>query len=340
MTWETDHRVVVGDARDLDLPDDSVSLVVTSPPYPMIQMWDETFAALDDRIGDALDDGDGERAFRLMHGVLDDAWAEVARVLEPGGVACVNVGDATRTLGEFRRYPNHAMVVDALEAHGLTALPGVLWRKPTNSATKFMGSGMLPPNAYVTLEHEFVLVFRNGGPRSLDGERRRESAYFWEERNEWFSDVWELPGRRQELAGAARDRAAAYPFELPYRLVNMYSVQGDTVLDPFLGTGTTTLAALAGGRSSVGYERDPDLAASLDGLVETAPEVARERNEERLRGHRELVAERRSDLAYDSRVYDFPVMTRQERDLRLPTVESVARTDRGYRGTHDTFRPD
>jgi site-specific DNA-methyltransferase (cytosine-N4-specific) len=338
----TTHRLVVGDARELDLADDSVELAVTSPPYPMIELWDDAFEALSPAVGDALDAGDGPAAFEAMHAVLDDAWAELARVLAPGGVACVNVGDATRTVGSFRRYHNAARITSALADLGLDPLPDLLWRKPTNSAAKFMGSGMLPPNAYVTLEHEYVLVFRNGERRSPPSERRHESAYFFEERNRWFSDVWEVTGERQAMEGA-RERTAAYPFEIPYRLVNMYSVQGDTVLDPFLGTGTTTLAAMASARDSVGYERDPGLVEVFD--AGEARTLARERTAERLAEHRAFAAER-DDLGYESAVYGFPVMTTQERAIRLPSLEGVAATeasapeDRRFAAEHGTFRAD
>ena len=108
-------------------------------------------------------------AFEAMHGVLDEAWAECERVLAPGGIACVNVGDATRKLDDtFRVYPNHARVTEAFEGLGFDPLPDVLWRKPANSAAEFMDSGTLPLNAYVTLEHEYVLVFRKGSPRSFE----------------------------------------------------------------------------------------------------------------------------------------------------------------------------
>ncbi|MFC7044696.1 DNA-methyltransferase [Halobacteriaceae archaeon GCM10025711] len=340
---QTTHRVVVGDARDLDLEDDSVELVVTSPPYPMIEMWDETFAALDPAVDERLDAGDGMGAFRLMHDVLGAVWEEVARVVAPNGVVCVNVGDATRSVnGEFRSYPNHAAVTDWFVEHGFSPLPDVLWRKPTNSAAKFMGSGMLPPNAYVTLEHEYVLVFRNGGTRSPDPDRRYRSAYFWEERNEWFSDVWtDVQGREQALDGAARDRTAAFPLAIPYRLVNMYSVQGDTVLDPFWGTGTTTLAAMASGRSSVGYEREPDLLAAFEDEVAGVRELAADVNGDRLAAHRAFVEQRREqgdDLGYTAEQYGFPVMTKQERRIRLPSVESVRRTgEREWVVEHGVF---
>jgi len=344
---ETSHRVVVGDARDLsDVATDSVDLVVTSPPYPMIEMWDETFAALDSDVETALADGDGDRAFESMHAVLDDVWAELARVLVDGGVACVNVGDATRTVGDsFRVYPNHARVVDAFRSLGFDPLPDVLWRKPTNSAAKFMGSGMVPPNAYVTLEHEYVLVFRNGSDsRSFEpgADRRYEAAYFWEERNRWFSDVWtDVQGELQSLGhDDLRERSAAFPFEIPYRLINMYSVYGDTVLDPFWGTGTTSLAALVAGRNSVGYERDAAFTEVFDDQVTDAPTLSQSVVRERLDRHREFVTETRENgdsFGYESERYDFPVRTKQERDLQFYAVDSVDRTDDGYRAVHEPF---
>ncbi|MFC7155566.1 DNA-methyltransferase [Halomarina halobia] len=334
---QTEHVLRVGDARDLALPDDSVDLVVTSPPYPMIEMWDGQFAALDPAVGEALDAGDGDRAFDLMHAALDDAWAELARVLAPGGIACVNVGDATRTVGEFALYPNHVEIVRRLRERGLTQLPGVLWRKPVNRGTKFMGSGMLPPNAYPTLEHEHVLVLRNGGPRRLEpgADDRYEAAYFWEERNEWFSDLWTFNGTSQALAPdeETRERSGAYPLALPLRLVRMFSTRGDTVLDPFWGTGTTTLAAMLAARDSVGYELDATLVEAFDERITDLPARSRERARERLDRHRAFAAGR-DDLSYEADHYDFAVMTRQERRVRLYAVESVETTDAGYRCAH------
>ena len=342
---ETEHRVYAGDARDLSaLETDSIALVVTSPPYPMVEMWDGLFAELDSEIGTFLDSGNGQDAFEAMHGILDSVWAEIERVLEPGGIACINVGDATRTLdGRFRVYPNHARVVEAFDDLGFDPLPDILWHKPTNSAAKFMGSGMIPPNAYVTLEHEYILTFRNGGRRSFEpgADRRYEAAYFWEERNRWFTDVWtDVTGRLQELPDDdLRDRAGAFPFEIPYRLINMYSVYGDTVLDPFWGTGTTTLAAMVAGRNSVGYERDEAFLDRFADRVDTVPALGRDVLERRLAAHREFV-ETRDDLAYEATHYDVPVMTKQEQDLRLYTPRQVTIEDGTYRvqSADDTYR--
>ncbi len=341
--WDTDrpetaHRVCVGDARELPLPDDSVELVVTSPPYPMIEQWDEQFAAVDPAVETALSDGDGRRAFDRMHAVLADAWQELRRVLVDGGVACVNVGDATRSVGgEFQLYQNHARVTHEMTRVGFRQLPGVLWRKPTNAPTKFMGSGTLPPNAYVTLEHEHLLVFRNGEPREFDSgaERRYQSSYFWSERNDWFSDLWDDLDAAPQITDDAtpRDRRAAFPVELPYRLISMYSVYGDTVLDPFWGTGTTTLAAMAATRNSVGVERDAALPPRFDDRVDCVCSWSRERAERRLADHRAAIADR-EESGYEATHYDFEVVSKRERDIRLFAVDELDPAVGGYRATH------
>ncbi|WP_254863208.1 DNA-methyltransferase [Halovivax gelatinilyticus] len=346
---ETTHRVLIGDSRELDaICDESVELVVTSPPYPMIEMWDELFVELDPEIGRALDAGDGRAAFDAMHAQLGRVWDELERVLVDGGIACINVGDATRSIdGSFRVYPNHARILSAFESRGFDPLPDVLWRKPTNSAAKFMGSGMLPPNAYVTLEHEHILIFRKGGERRSyepGADRRYEAAYFWEERNQWFSDLWTaVRGELQELkAEELRERSAAFPFEIPYRLCCMYSAHGDTVLDPFWGTGTTSLAAMCAGRHSIGCELDPGFADVFADRVESVPSLSRSVTRQRLDRHRAFVAQRRDDgnsFSYDATHYDVPVTTKQEREIRFYGVTDVE-TDRDrstitYRTRHE-----
>ena len=341
---ETTHRVIVGDARTLTtIDDDAVELVVTSPPYPMIELWDELFAELDPAVGEALAASDGRAAFEAMHSALDPVWAELDRVLVDGGIACINIGDATRTLdGSFRVYQNRARIVEAMTSLGFDPLPEVVWRKPANSAAKFMGSGMVPPNAYVTLEHEHVLVFRSGSERrefAPGADRRYDAAYFWEERNEWFSDLWtDVRGERQQLqAEELRDRSAAYPFAIPYRLINMYSVYGDTVLDPFWGTGTTTAAALVAARNSVGYELDAELVDAFDRRVEELPALSRTVGKRRLADHGEFVdAEREAGetFAYEAQRYDFPVRTKQEQSIRLYEIDELDATARDYRARH------
>lgn len=345
--FETTHTAVFGghgaavDAHP-SLAAESVDLVVTSPPYPMIGMWDAAFAAEDPGIGEALADGRGPEAFERMHVILDGVWDACSRLLKPGGLACINVGDATRSVnGAFRLYSNHARIISACERLGFETLPSVLWRKQTNAPTKFMGSGMLPGGAYVTLEHEYVLILRKGGRRRFTGaerERRRRSAFFWEERNRWFSDLWDLKGVAQMMppsAGAARarDRTAAFPFELAHRLILMYSLEQDTVLDPFLGTGTTTVASIAAGRNSIAAEIDESLRTVVLDTVAAAATRANDPVMERLAAHRRFLEERaaagKPQPTHTSTVYGFPVMTSQETDIRLSIVRQVERPAAG-----------
>jgi DNA modification methylase len=319
--------------------DESIDLVATSPPYPMIEMWDEVFSALNPVVRSRLEAHDPTGAFTLMHEILDTVWQEVRRVLKPGGLACINIGDATRTIaGDFGLYVNHARIATFMGQLGFTALPAIIWRKQTNAPNKFMGSGMMPPGAYVTLEHEYVLIFRKGSKRSFaagaEKQLRRESAYFWEERNLWFSDVWmDLKGAGQNLKGRnVRARSGAFPLELPYRLISMFSVKGDLVLDPFLGTGTTMAAAMALGRSSLGYEMGPGLRPAILESFENLVEAANSRLAARLAAHESFVEKQLSagyGFKHFNRNYGFPVMTRQETDLFLNPVRSINKGSTG-----------
>ena len=344
-TLQTHHQLHFGDARKMTAVGDiSIDLVVTSPPYPMIQMWDALFARLDSAVAKALRQNYGMVAFERMHALLDPVWAEVHRVLKPGGIACINIGDAVRKIGDdFMLYPNHARILSRMLAIGFQPLPLILWRKPTNAPNKFMGSGMLPPGAYVTLEHEHILVLRKGAKREFstaeDKQRRRESAFFWEERNTWFSDVWMgLIGTTQRLAdNGIRKRSAAFPFELPYRLINMFSIKGDLVLDPFLGIGTTLLAAMATGRNGIGIELETDFRETVAGSLSSVTSIAQRRLSERLTNHLKFVEQRTAadrPIKHRNRLYGFPVMTRQEIELVFHRPTNVSQT------AEDAFRID
>jgi DNA modification methylase len=299
----------------------------------MIEMWDEGFGDRSAAVRKALTQHDGRAAFALMHAMLDAVWKETQRILKPGGFACINIGDAARTIGgDFMLYPNHARILTCLLELGFTPLPAILWRKQTNAPNKFMGSGMYPAGAYVTLEHEYILIVRKGSKREFDSEaekrRRRESAVFWEERNAWYSDVWmELKGTRQDLRQKdTRSRSGAFPFELAYRLISMFSAKGDTVVDPFLGTGTTLKAAAAAGRNSIGYEIEPGFRADIFSDPSGVAAQARRRVQARIDDHLAFIEDRRAagrEIKYLNRHYGFPVVTRQEMDLRLDILEGL-----------------
>ncbi len=332
---QLENRVFFKSATSMDeIESGSMDLVVTSPPYPMIEMWDNSFSSVSVETGRALQQNDGNAAFESMHRVLDSVWSECFRVLKPGSFACINVGDATRTMGEgFRLYPNHSRITMKMIGLGFECLPIIHWFKPTNSPTKYMGSGMLPAGAYVTLEHEYILIFRKGGKRVFNdaGQKlRRRSAFFWEERNLWFSDVWNLKGVSQPLAarkgtgGEGRNRSGAFAFELPHRLINMYSLQGDKVIDPFMGTGTTLAAAVVNGRECCGYETEAELSVIIKESAATAAAEADEYNANRLQAHTGFIKkyqDQKGAVKYTNQFYGFPVVTRQETALKLPELE-------------------
>jgi DNA modification methylase len=336
----TSHKIFFENSQDMGaVPSGAAHLVVTSPPYPMIEMWDDMFCNLNSEIAKALTKGDGWNAFELMHRELDPVWKETHRILTSGGIACINIGDATRTIGgNFNLYPNHSRILAAMIKAGFYTLPTILWRKATNAPNKFMGSGMLPAGAYVTLEHENILILRKGPKRefktSQEKRLRRESAFFWEERNTWFSDIWfDLTGTSQILPDdKARSRSAAFPFELPYRLINMFSVKNDIVMDPFLGTGTTMAAAMATGRNCLGFEINPGFQDQLLSLEGPIVATSNNRINQRIRNHRDHIDRRLKEnyqFKYRNKHYDFSVMTRQEVDLFFNPLEKVERIDEG-----------
>lgn len=334
---ETRHRIVTCDSKDTQryISDKTVGLVVTSPPYPMIQMWDECFSAQSEEVKLALAESRFEDAFESMHKVLDETWEDIDRVMIDGGVVCINIGDATKNCdGQFKLFSNHARIINKFLGMGYDILPDIHWHKPTNAPNKFMGSGMYPPCAYVTYEHEYILVFRKGGNRKFTNSEkklRHNSAYFWEERNVWFSDLWELKGTTQKLKkGVSRTRSAAFPFELAYRLVNMYSIKYDLVYDPFSGTGTVEKAAIASGRNSIGVDIDTEICkqATFDAIQSVS-----DLNlyiTDRINRHKKFVAglsEEKKEKLYDNVNHSFKVKTRQETDILLALLNSIQVVD-------------
>jgi len=266
---KTSHRIIIGDSRNMEeLEEGDVHLIVTSPPYPMIEIWDEMFKRL------------GCRTYDEMHEYLAEVWKECYRVLADGGIACINIGDATRKVnGTFRLFPNHSRIIEICEKIGFVSLPCILWKKPTTKPNSFLGSGFLPPNAYVTLDCEYILIFRKGNPRKFRPKDpyRYASYYTKEQRDVWFSQIWDVKGVKQECDEIER-RIAAYPEEIVYRLIRMFSIIGDTVLDPFLGTGTTTKVAMQLYRNSVGYEIDENLIGLIKRKVAYYPELLEPKN--------------------------------------------------------------
>lgn len=247
----TSHQLYRTDARDLSfIPDNSVHLVVTSPPYWKLKRYNEG----NGQLGHLQD----YEEFLLE---LNKVWSECFRVLVPGGrVVCV-VGDVCLSRKEHGRHvvvPLHADICVACRKLGFDNLNPIIWHKisnavfEANTSSKFLGKPY-EPNAIVKNDIEFILMQRKpGGYRQPTEEQRRLSMIPKPEFNEWFRQIWTITG------ASTKNHPAPYPLELATRLVRMFSFQGDTVLDPFSGTGTTMLAALKWHRNSIGVEIDSD----------------------------------------------------------------------------------
>lgn len=335
-----EHKLIVGDSRKLSqIPDKSVHLIITSPPYPMIEMWDEVFSSMDPSVKKDLESGDGMSAFKKMHAILNDVWDECNRVLVDNGFACINIGDATRTIdGNFQLYSNHTAIINRFLKMGFNVLPDIHWRKQSNAPNKFMGSGMYPAGAYVTYEHEYILVFRKGGKRTFTGKKReirQESAFFWEERNVWFSDLWDIKGTSQMMpkSAATRDRNASFPFDIPYRLINMYSVKDDMVLDPFCGLGTTNLACIASERNSIGVDVDPEVIVLANDLLKEKGPKVNTIIDKRVSDHLAFIDslnEDKRERCYTNGPHGFPVKTRQETALKINRLKALIQSDDSF----------
>jgi len=247
----TTHRLVNGDARDLSfIPDDSVHLVVTSPPYWNLKRYNENARQL----GHISD-------YEAFLAELQKVWLHVFRILVPGGRLVCVVGDvcvARKRFGRHLVFPLHADICVLCRRIGFDNLNPIIWHKIANasyevsSGSKFLGKPY-EPNAIIKNDIEFILMQRKpGGYRKPTARQREESRISKGDFDRWFRQIWSITG------ASTRHHPAPFPLELASRLVRMFSFTGDTVLDPFLGTGTTMVAALRSGRNSIGVDIDPE----------------------------------------------------------------------------------
>ena len=243
------HRLVQGDARQMDfLKDASVHLAVTSPPYWSLKRYNEGHAQL----GHIVD-------YEQFLQELDKVLAETYRVLVPGGRLVCVVGDvclSRKAHGRHLVMPLHSDISVLCRKIGFDNLNPIIWHKISNASfeanngTKFLGKPY-EPNAIIKNDMEFILMQRKpGGYRSPTPEQRKLSMIPKEEFNEWFRQFWNITG------ASTKAHPAPFPLELALRLVKMFSFWGDTVLDPFSGSGTTMAAAMRSGRNSIGIEVD------------------------------------------------------------------------------------
>ena len=248
----THHRIRLGDARAMDaLPAESVHLVLTSPPYWTLKEYRDSKG----QMGHIED-------YDVFLDELDKVWSHCYRALVPGGRLVCVVGDVCLSRrennGRHTVVPLHASIQERCRRIGYDNLAPIIWHKIANAVYEVDngGGGFLgkpyEPNSVIKNDIEFILMERKpGGYRAPDVAARVLSVISGENHKKWFQQIW------SGLTGAStRLHPAPYPVELAERLVRMFSFVGDTVLDPFLGTGTTTVAAAKTGRNSIGFEVD------------------------------------------------------------------------------------
>ncbi len=242
-------KIFIGDSRKMiELNDGEIDLIITSPPYWHIKNY-----------GAPHQIGYGQ----TLHEYLKDlyrVWQECFRVLKPGRRLCINIGDQfARSIiyGRYKIIPLHAEIIAQCEDIGFDYMGSIIWQKKTTMNTtggaNVMGSYPFPPNGMVEIDYEFILIFKKPGKSTrIEKEIKEASRLSLEEWKQYFSGHWYFGGVRQE------HHEAMFPDELPRRLIKMFSFVGETVLDPFIGSGTTAKVANQLNRNAIGYEINED----------------------------------------------------------------------------------
>ncbi len=246
---KTTHKIIIGDSRCMkEVPNETVHLIITSPPYWQLKDY-----------GNGKQIGFNDTYEEYINN-LNIVWNECHRILHKGCRLCINIGDQfARSVyyGRYKVIPIRTEIIKFCENAGFDYMGAIIWQKVTTCHTTggatVMGSFPYPRSGILKLDYEFILIFRKyGNSPKVSKEIKEQSKLTQEEWNQYFTGHWNFPGEKQDT------HLAMFPEELPRRLIKMFSFVGDTVLDPFLGSGTTTLAAKNLNRNSIGYEINDD----------------------------------------------------------------------------------
>lgn len=260
MINNTTHTLINGDSRNLSLiPDKSVHLIITSPPY-----WQLKDYGNNDQIG-------FHDSYESYINNLNIVWSECYRILHDGCRLCINIGDQfARSVyyGRYKVIPIRTEIIRFCETLGMDYMGAIIWQKQTTMNTTgggaVMGSFPYPRNGILKIDYEFILVFKKQGKAPVPtAEQKQGSIMTKEEWNKYFASHWTFGGAKQD------GHIAVFPEELPHRLIKMFSFVGETVFDPFMGSGTTALAARNLQRNSIGYEINPDFKVYYEQKVES-----------------------------------------------------------------------
>jgi len=287
----TNHKIIIGDSRCMmEVPGESVHLIITSPPYWQLKDYGNgSQIGFDDSYEDYINN-------------LNIVWKECHRVLNKGCRLCVNIGDQfARSVyyGRYKVIPIRTEIIKFCETIGFDYMGAVIWQKVTTCNTTggatIMGSFPFPRNGILKIDYEFILIFKKHGvAQRVSKEIKEKSKMTIEEWNRFFTGHWNIPGEKQDK------HLAMFPEEVPRRLIKMFSFVNDTVLDPFLGSGTTSLAAKKLERNSIGYEINPEFLPLMKEKLDLEQQMIFEETDF------EIIKQKKTDIDYKEVINKLP----------------------------------
>ncbi|MCL1864729.1 MAG: thermonuclease family protein [Spirochaetes bacterium] len=286
---KTTHKIINGDSRQMsELKDRSVHLIITSPPY-----WQLKDYGTESQIG--FND-----SYESYINNLNLVWAECFRVLHDGCRLCINIGDQfARSVyyGRYKVIPIHSEIIKFCETIGFDFMGKIIWQKATTMNTtgggSVMGSFPYPRNGIVKLDFEYILLFKKHGNAPKPTQEQKDNSVMTnEEWNTYFNGHWYFSGAKQDK------HLAMFPEELPHRLIKMFSFPNETVLDPFLGSGTTSLAAKNLNRNSIGYEINPEYIPIIEKKIGG--------NDAFMQAETEIIKQPETTLVFEEKIKELP----------------------------------